>query len=132
MRISDWSSDVCSSDLYQGVATAAGGGKDRPWRDQARTRSPVDGLAGKRCRGADAPRLAGSVAEDQLDAHSARANAELPVIDGPHRIAGTVYCITRIEKVLDEKGRRVLEVRKGGVQGKSGSCRVRVGQRRII
>src|SRR3546814_12266194 len=104
MRISDWSSDVCSSDLYQGVATAAGGGKDRPWRDQARTRSPVDGLAGKRWRGADAPRLAGSVAEDQLDAHRARATADVPVIDGRHRLAGTVYLIPRLEQVVHETG----------------------------
>src|SRR3546814_14937841 len=104
MRISDWSSDVCSSDLYQGVATAAGGGKDRPWRDQARTRSPVDGLAGKRWRGADAPRLAGPVAEDQLDAHRARAKADLPVIDGRHRIAGTVSGIPRLEHVFYQQG----------------------------
>src|SRR3546814_6986826 len=32
MRISDWSSDVCSSDLPEAVCKTAGGGRDRPDR----------------------------------------------------------------------------------------------------
>src|SRR3546814_15571265 len=126
MRISDWSSDVCSSDLLYGV---------RPQRPPARARSPfaVDDLRRRqRCRllrharGQRRRRDRGlSRAHRQGDADAQmglRLLAEPPAV----RDAGAVA----------RRDARIQEApnpdRKSGVSGKSVSVRVDLGGRRII
>src|SRR3546814_127581 len=95
MRISDWSSDVCSSDLGRGAAAIAAG------PDQAPSRRRRTGLAGfhrhrpvERRGGADHPRIQPSAAGLGLRAHPARyARSLRPGDTGRHHHRDTGHSL---------------------------------------
>src|SRR3546814_13618603 len=66
MRISDWSSDVCSSDLQRRVAENAGGGSDLRRRIRARS-------AGLGAIRGDAGRHGGAARQDHVPGARARS-----------------------------------------------------------
>src|SRR3546814_19422289 len=111
MRISDWSSDVCSSDLFAGEEQEA---------------SPFGRDGGDRRRGALEPRLPRYGVDERAREKPGAAAARRAVgpVDGHEQLSGTLTGVEgdAVEAVAD---------RTSVVEGKSVSVRVDLGGRSI-
>src|SRR3546814_235666 len=73
MRISDWSSDVCSSDLHREVGRSVDAERDEPARDQRRPRAAPVALRGEDREDEQRGRIMD--ARDEAQSHQQPANA---------------------------------------------------------
>src|SRR3546814_1781313 len=109
MRISDWSSDVCSSDLPQladagwpatghrrsrDVLCLAGCQRDQ-WSDDARLRPEfLWRIDGRRCRSRHLPRPAFEIAQIRSEEHTSELQSLM-------RISYAVFCLKKKNKYKD-------------------------------
>src|SRR3546814_8678162 len=106
MRISDWSSDVCSSDLRQSPVHARGGGGP----SQSRGRTPSHARPEQPCPRDRAPPTARRDSHDARHRHNARAPTDRACPNRPRseehtselqslmRISYAVFCLKKKNK----------------------------------
>src|SRR3546814_2086052 len=110
MRISDWSSDVCSSDLPEAVCKTAGGGRDRPDRhtgiDHPAPVVTIRERAGKQTDDRECDRERGAVENAELQIGKAeitldgidRSEEHTSELQSLMRISYAVFCLKKKNK----------------------------------